>query len=41
MQLLIAIELVLILAAKIKVNIDKIERDLRRKPVRYDDTDTD
>jgi hypothetical protein len=39
MQLLIAIELTLMLVLALTVSIWDIERELKRKPIRYDDTD--
>ena len=39
MQLFLVIELVLMLALVVKVGLRNIEQELRRKPVRYDDTD--
>lgn len=39
MQLLIAAELILMLALAITVSIGNIGRELRRKPIRYDDND--
>jgi hypothetical protein len=39
MQLLIAAELILMLALAFTVSIENIERELRRKPIRYDDND--
>jgi hypothetical protein len=39
MELLIAIELVLMLALALKVSIGNIERELIRKPIRYGDVD--
>jgi hypothetical protein len=39
MRLLIAIGLALILVLGLKVSIGKIERELMRKPIRYEDTD--
>jgi hypothetical protein len=39
MELLIAIELALMLMLALKVSIGNIERELRRKPIRYDDID--
>jgi hypothetical protein len=39
MQLLIAIELVLMLVLALKMNIGNIERELKRKPIRYEDSD--
>jgi hypothetical protein len=39
MELVIAIELALMLALALKVNIGNIERELKRKPITYDDTD--
>ena len=38
MPLLIAIELALMLVLVLKVGIEDIERELRHKPLRYDDT---
>jgi len=39
MQLLIAIELALMLMLALKVSIGNIERELKRKPIKYEDTD--
>jgi len=39
MQLLIAIELVLMLVVALKMNIEDIELELKRKPIRYEDSD--
>ncbi len=39
MQLFLLIELALMLALVVKVALRNIEHELRRKPVRYDDTD--
>jgi len=39
MQILIAVELALTLVLALKVSIGNIERELKRKPFRYDDTD--
>jgi len=39
MQILIAVELALTLVLALKVSIGNIERELKRKPSRYDDTD--
>jgi hypothetical protein len=39
MQLFLVIELALMLALVVKVGLRNIERELRRKPVRYDDTE--
>jgi hypothetical protein len=39
MQLLIAIGLALMLVVALKVSIANIERELTRKPIRYEDTD--
>jgi hypothetical protein len=39
MQLFLLIELALMLALVVKVGLRNIEQELRRKPVRYDDTD--
>jgi hypothetical protein len=39
MQLLIAIELVLMLVLALKVGIGNIDRELRRRPTRYRDCD--
>ena len=39
MQLLIAAELVVMLVLAFTVNIENIERELTRKPIRYDDND--
>jgi hypothetical protein len=39
MQLLIAIGLALTLVVALKVRIANIERELTRKPIRYEDTD--
>jgi hypothetical protein len=39
MQVLIAIELALMLMLVLKVSIGNIERELKRKPIRYDDPD--
>jgi hypothetical protein len=39
MQLLIAIEVALMLVLTLKVSIENIERELKRKPLRYEDND--
>jgi hypothetical protein len=39
MQLFLVIELALMLALVVKVGLRNIDRELRRKPVRYDDTE--
>jgi hypothetical protein len=39
MQFLIAIELALMLVLALRANICNIEREFKRKPIRYDDTD--
>ena len=39
MQLLIAAELILMLALAFTVSMGTIERELKRKPIRYDDKD--
>ena len=39
MQLVLVIELALMLVLVVKVGIRNIEQELRRKPIRYDDTD--
>jgi hypothetical protein len=39
MQFLIAIEVALMLVWAIKVSIGNIERELKRKPIRYEDGD--
>ena len=39
MQLLLVVELTLMLLSVVKVRIRNIEQELRRKPIRYDDTD--
>jgi hypothetical protein len=39
MQLLLIVELTLMLLSVVKVRIRNIEQELRRKPIRYDDTD--
>ena len=38
MQLLIAIELTLMLVLALRASICNIEREFKRKPIRYDDT---
>jgi hypothetical protein len=38
-QLLIAIEVVLMVVLALKVSIGNFERELKRKPIRYDDND--
>lgn len=39
MQLVLVIELALMLVLVVKVGIRNIEQELRRTPIRYDDTD--
>jgi len=39
MQVLIAIEVALMLVVALKVGIGNMERELQRKPIRYDDAD--
>jgi hypothetical protein len=39
MQLLIVIEIALMLGLAFKVGIANIERELKRKPIRYEDSD--
>jgi hypothetical protein len=39
MQLLIAAELIAMVALAFAVSIRNIERELRRKPIRFDDND--
>ncbi len=39
MQIVIAIEVALMLLLGLKVSIGNIERELTRKPIKYDDTD--
>lgn len=39
MQLLAAVELILMLALALTMSIRNIERELKRKPIRYDDND--
>jgi hypothetical protein len=39
MQLVVAIGLALMLVLALRVSIGNIERELRRKPIRYEDTD--
>jgi|HubBroStandDraft_2_1064218.scaffolds.fasta_scaffold91588_3 hypothetical protein len=39
MELVIAIELALMLVLALKVSIGNIERELKRKPIKYEDTD--
>jgi hypothetical protein len=39
MQLLIAIEFALMLLLAVKVSVGNIERELKRKPIRYKDND--
>jgi hypothetical protein len=39
MQFLIAIELALMLVLALRASICNIEREFKRKPIRYDDTD--
>jgi hypothetical protein len=39
MQLFLVIELALMLVLMVKVGIQSIERELRRKPIGYEDTD--
>jgi hypothetical protein len=39
MELVIAIELALMLVLALKVSVGNIERELKRKPIKYEDTD--
>lgn len=39
MELLIAIELALMLILALKVSVDNIERELKRRPFQYNDID--
>ena len=39
MKLLIVVEFALMLVLALKVSIGDIERELKRKPIRYDETD--
>jgi hypothetical protein len=39
MQLLVAIEFALMLLLAVKVSVGNIERELKRKPIRYKDND--
>lgn len=39
MLLLIAVEFAVMLVLALKVSIGRIERELKRRPIRYDDTD--
>jgi hypothetical protein len=39
MQLLMIVEIALMLLLAMKLSIGNIEQELRRKPIRYDDTD--
>lgn len=39
MELVIAIELALMLVLQLKISIGNIERELKRKPIKYEETD--